>query len=128
MYVERDPNDDRKWIVTCDCGATVSKFQAGVTDGGSPHCGDREKHPRGKNNSYGYIHMKVKRQRGSASKQVCVDCGGSAQDWSYDHKDPDEIVGPNRKGGESIFSLKVEHYEPRCKPCHYRFDNQEVPS
>ena len=67
--------------------------------------------------SYENAHQRVKRARGSATAHKCVDCGQNARHWSYDHKDPDE-----RSGTKGPYSLKVEHYEPRCVPCHKQMD------
>ena len=62
-------------------------------------------------------HQRVKAAKGTASNYACVDCGGQARHWSYDHKDPGELFEDGR-----AYSAKVEHYEPRCVPCHKRFD------
>ncbi|MDX3405116.1 hypothetical protein PV708_02485 [Streptomyces sp. ME02-6977A] len=66
--------------------------------------------------------MRLRRERGAASEQECVDCGGQARDWSYDHQDAEEVSGPDRAGRTVKYSLKLGHYQPRCKPCHSKFD------
>jgi hypothetical protein len=67
---------------------------------------------------YRSAHARVARDKGKARHHLCVDCGKQAQHWSYTHTDPEELVSP---GGQS-YSLRSEHYEPRCAPCHAIFD------
>lgn len=60
---------------------------------------------------YNTIHFKIRRQRGRAHEQTCVDCGGSAMDWSHRHNtDPMDIV----------------NYDPRCRACHFRYDGHWI--
>ena len=73
--------------------------------------------------TYDTVHQRVRRFYGPASLYPCVDCEGKAQHWSYNHDDPDERLG--RIDGKPYmlwFSLKMEHYRPRCAKCHKRFD------
>lgn len=63
--------------------------------------------------SYGAVHDRLRRLYGPASGYACVDCSGVAAHWAYDHADPDEKTsdcGP--------YSVKPEHYVPRCVSCH----------
>lgn len=71
--------------------------------------------------TYVLMHRRLKDILGSASRHACVDCSGRAQHWSYDHKCPDERVDPELG---YAFSLKTEHYQPRCASCHARFDGR----
>jgi len=75
-------------------------------------------------------HTRVHRERGKAKYFACVDCGGPARDWSYDHTDPDEVTGQHVTGSgrttTATYSLKPEHYSPRCKSCHSKFDQKPV--
>jgi len=78
--------------------------------------------PRGPVIAYATSHKRVVNVKGRAKDHACVDCGKPALDWSYDHADPDEIIsGPPRAG--MPYSLDPDHYHPRCKSCHTRFDN-----
>lgn len=52
-------------------------------------------------------------------------CPAVAEEWSYDHGDPDELAGLDH-GRELPYSLKIQHYQPLCTPCHRRFDNSIV--
>lgn len=69
--------------------------------------------------TYMGAHDRVRRVKGHASEQACLDCGGAAAHWSYDGQDPDELTDP--KTGWK-YSVKPEHYEPRCVKCHGTYD------
>lgn len=68
----------------------------------------------------GYIgmHTRIRNARGSAVEFACVDCGGSAAEWSYDHACLDE-----RQSDQGPYSLNIDRYVPRCKSCHTTFDH-----
>jgi thymidine kinase len=68
-------------------------------------------------------HMRRIRDLGPASALPCTDCGNPARHWSYDHGDPEERSTPNPKTGSLlVYSMKNEHYVPRCATCHARHD------
>lgn len=67
------------------------------------------------------IHARLRRKRGVARSYPCVDCGVQAREWSYNNRDENEIVGDNR-GHRAAYSLDISNYDPRCVPCHRRFD------
>ena len=69
---------------------------------------------------YTSVHIALSRKRGKASARDCVDCHRPARDWSYDHKDPNEI---RCETGE-FYSLNPDHYEARCRSCHLKFDKE----
>jgi hypothetical protein len=70
---------------------------------------------------YAAIHKRLTRRRGAARLHLCVDCGAQAREWSYDNNDPREVHG--RVGRFTCaYSLDLRHYEPRCTPCHRKFD------
>lgn len=46
-------------------------------------------------------------------------CGRPAKEWSYDHDDPEELLDP-RVGRP--YSLKADHYQALCVPCHRKRD------
>lgn len=60
--------------------------------------------------------------RGRASLHRCLDCDGTADQWSYDHMDEDELF--NEKGHP--YSLDVGRYQPRCIACHRLFDRASI--
>lgn len=70
--------------------------------------------------TYSGMHIRLRRTQGTARKLSCVDCNGEAAHWSYDHTDLDEVTEDGIR-----FSLKAEHYEPRCSRCHIRFDRRK---
>lgn len=72
--------------------------------------------------SYRAVHQRVKKQRGVPSLHICVDCGGQAQHWSYDHADQNELF----EEGFGAYSIDIDHYEPRCVRCHKNFDMKFV--
>lgn len=57
---------------------------------------------------YSTRHRKVREARGRAADQSCVDCQQPACDWS-------QVKGTD---GED-----PSHYEPRCKACHFKYDD-----
>lgn len=57
---------------------------------------------------YNGAHYRVRVHRGDACNYECVDkCGKTAQQWS-------QIRGTT--------GFDPEHYEPRCKSCHNKYD------
>ncbi len=77
---------------------------------------------RGDDVGYYGAHDRVTRAWGApASAFPCVDCGKPALHWSYDHGDPDERI-QTIGNAQCAYSTKVEHYQPRCVPCHKVYD------
>jgi hypothetical protein len=79
---------------------------------------------------YGAAHDRLRRDRGPASGYTCVDCGNSAQDWSYNHRDPNEYADSRLNGHGTLtqvtYSGDGAYYDPRCKPCHTIFDGAMI--
>lgn len=73
---------------------------------------------------YGNAHARVRRARGNPSGYACAHCPNQAQQWAYDHNDPEEKVDPQHKG--LAYSDTVDHYLPLCLYCHWQFDHQPV--
>lgn len=71
--------------------------------------------------TYRSMHARVARARGKASGYTCT-CGKPAQHWAYNNADPD-AVETVQNGFRLWYSTKIEHYVPRCHPCHRRMDN-----
>lgn len=74
--------------------------------------------------AYGWVHYQLRLLLGSARNYPCVDCGwpGASMYWSYDGADPDELSAIDH-GLVMRYSLKLEHYAPRCGPCHWWHDH-----
>lgn len=70
---------------------------------------------------YRGLHARLVRDFGVASDHSCVDCGGRADDWSYDNADPSELI-QMIDGKPWSYSLDPDHYAPRCATCHIRLD------
>lgn len=70
--------------------------------------------------TYHGAHARIRHTRGPASARPCVDCGEQARHWSYNHQDPSERIDPEI----GTYSSNPGFYEPRCVPCHSRFDRQ----
>jgi len=76
---------------------------------------------KGQHPTWAAIHKRLSRTRGAASSYACVDCAKQAREWSYDGLDPAQLIDRAR-GWELAYSLDLEHYVPRCVPCHRRLD------
>lgn len=75
--------------------------------------------PRIEYPTYNTVHSRLMRDRGSASKYFCVECGQQASQWSYDHKDPNELSGTSGTNGTVCrYSANPEHYRALCRICH----------
>lgn len=75
---------------------------------------------KGEDAGYKAVHDRVRTRRGPASLHPCADCGGPARHWSYDHNDPNERAWDENHG--LPYGSGVEHYSPRCVPCHKVYD------
>lgn len=85
-----------------------------------------ERHPRwvGDSPRYSALHMRLRKYRGPASSETCADCGGSADEWSYNYADPAERY--EHVGGYVLaYSIDMSNYDPRCRMCHIRFDSNQ---
>ena len=119
-----EPTTRRRWECLCECGTSVLVATVDLRNGHTKSCGcySRERSSKGNSRpvvSYDGAHLRIMYAKGSASQFLCVDCGGKAQEWSYDHADPEELWG-GRSG--CVYSLSPEHYVPRCRVCHRAFD------
>jgi hypothetical protein len=77
----------------------------------------------GSTTDYQRIHNRLRRVRGPAKLLTCENCGKPAQEWSYDHRDPDERIGENARGRRVTYSINLGHYRPLCVPCHRIVDD-----
>lgn len=110
------------WSCRCDCGGSVVVTGHHLLEGSTVSCGCRAADARpGALRplvTYQAAHQRVKRLRGRPSQHACVDCSDPAEDWSYDHTDPAEVIDDQGRP----YSMDALHYEPRCRSCHRRFD------
>ncbi|VEW13547.1 Uncharacterised protein [Brevibacterium casei] len=113
---------DGMWELRCDCGNPTTARASALNRGDKLHCEDISLHRRRDDAGYRAAHDRVRRDRGKASEHACTDCGSQAQQWSYDHEDPNECYAEDLSLSPVAYSLDVNHYQPRCIPCHKRFD------
>jgi hypothetical protein len=73
----------------------------------------------GGNVGYGGLHDRLRRTRGSASAHACQHCAQPAEEWAYDHTDPQEHWD---RGQNLPYSTDFSRYIPLCKSCHGTFD------
>ena len=69
---------------------------------------------------YFAAHFRVRVARGPAAAYPCADCGGPALHWSY--RDGDAGQRLTDETGLR-YSLDPADYDPRCVPCHRRYDS-----
>lgn len=69
--------------------------------------------------TYRGIHQRVRKQKGSAAAYPCIDCGGQARHWSYNHLHPEQRTDPITG---APYAADEANYEPRCAGCHKKFD------
>lgn len=114
------------WRCACSCGGQRLARIGDLRRYGSANtCGEKRNHRRG-DVSYFTAHQRVTVERGPASTYRCVDCGTRAQQWSYDHGDPGELLASGVSANEVPYSTDPAHYSPRCVSCHKRFDLARV--
>jgi len=89
---------------------------------GRPFDGGRHPNYLGDQVGYSGLHIRLRKERGSAGNYKCVHCGGDAKHWAYDHTDPaeqtDEAYG--------VYSTDMSRYIPLCVSCHRVFDDAPV--
>jgi hypothetical protein len=80
--------------------------------------------PKKQDVTYWGMHSRLKINKGYASEHPCADCENTASDWSWDNSCTDIKYGVAKAGRPSLnpFFLHLEHYQPRCTPCHIQFD------
>lgn len=111
------------WLCRCDCGRSRLVSAGDLNRRGAANtCGDRTTHGRRDDISYSGAHMRVRSDRGPASKQQCVDCEKRARHWSYNHDDPAELLAYGHSAEPIAYSVDPAHYSPRCTSCHKLHD------
>jgi hypothetical protein len=79
---------------------------------------------RWKRVSYRAAHKRLDRDRGRAAEHTCVDCDQAAEHWSF-VPNAREILYEVVNGSKCEYSLNQGDYEPRCRECHWVFDNSK---
>lgn len=126
-----------RWTCVCDCGKSLTVLGQSLRTGHTRSCGcllrdvtserSSRRGPlnhtwRGDDIGYQAAHLRVKKARGSAVEHPCIDCGGTAREWSYTGGCPRELVAGDGPWRGITYSPDPERYVPRCVPCHRRFD------
>lgn len=76
--------------------------------------------------TYHAVHVKMQRDKGSASNHQCAMCAAQAADWAFDG-DPDAaLYDDSREGIARVYSLDQSDYIPLCKSCHRTKDNGDT--
>lgn len=133
-YVSPSGNRKPRWRCECHCGGTIVALSDNLRAGRTTSCGCFRRETTAANNankllatpSYQCMHGRICRDRGRAADNHCVDCGSPADEWSYDHRDPNELhqsLNVWHMGERMVaYSASVDHYVPRCAGCHRSFD------
>ena len=72
--------------------------------------------------AYRTVHNRLNSQRGKASEKLCIDCGDSAQHWSYDGRAERELTQVDSRGFTLTYTEDLSRYDPRCRQCHHDYD------
>lgn len=77
---------------------------------------------------YKHAHRRAEAVWGAAKDHLCSEgCGKQAEEWAYNHQDPDEYSVEKvdgRKGDVRVVFYSGHHdfYQAMCRACHIRFD------
>lgn len=105
------------------CGSSFEVYPWQLSKGWGKFCSrscgvqqrtkERNAYWHGDEACYETAHYRLKEERGLARNQVCS-CGNPANEWAYDHTDPDQKVCPKGRP----YSFDHSRYEPLCRHCH----------
>lgn len=71
---------------------------------------------------YRTAHQRTAHARGKASEHTCIDCGEQAEQWAYRGDGRYEFTG-HHAGYRTVWSGDPADYDPRCRPCHRKYDS-----
>jgi len=66
---------------------------------------------------YGTVHRNCVKRWGRPGRHACRHCGYRAEQWAYNHLDPNE-----KTEGVLLYSDSTSYYMPLCTLCHGGFD------
>jgi hypothetical protein len=70
--------------------------------------------------SYRSAHERVAIAKGGKADRFACACGRQADEWAYDHTDPDE----KRDEKGRPYSVDPDRYHPMCRSCHRTADGR----
>jgi hypothetical protein len=112
------PQAARGW-----CDAHYRRWRRGAP------IGDASMRKVGSGDDVGYntAHRRVAEAKGRAAEHDCVWCGKRADEWAYDHTDPNPRFVPDDapRGPGMPYSLDPARYQPMCKFCHKALDGSK---
>lgn len=116
-----------RWRVRCECGKEKVVLAKVLRRGDAQSCGCMWGRPRIDNPGYSAMHWRVKSARGRAAAHKCAHCDKKqAEQWAYDHGDPNELTAEVAGFGGRTFvvpySLDPAHFLALCSSCHVKFD------
>lgn len=106
---------DRKSASRQLCDMHLRRF---LKHGDTETLGAKGRPLKGDAPTFAAVHKRLERTRGRARHLTCVDCGGTAREWSYSGADPEQLTSPIG----SAYSTDLSFYVPRCVSCHRTFD------
>ena len=106
------------WVCRCDCGEECLVLAGNLRR--AKYCSPLCRMRWADNAGYRAAHERVRCRMGRAGNYTCS-CGAQAQEWAYDHTDPNEMTGVSA-GFEVVYSLDPDHYKPMCCSCHRKYD------
>lgn len=129
-YVESSASGSRARF-RCDCGAEKVVALRNVTHRGVDTCADRTKHPDPRlteSPTYGTMHKRLVKLRGSASELPCARCGkvDKGNQWAYRHSTFDEVCQVTGKDRGRVYALEPEHYWVLCRSHHASWDRAKA--
>lgn len=119
-----------RWLCQCDCDTKKVVSGSALQSGNTRSCGclrlELVRALRAKDIvEYSGAHDRVRALRGPASQYDCLHCRNNlAEDWAYDHLDPDERISSEEKRIGLVYSIDPKFYIPLCKRCHSVFDSR----
>jgi len=134
VVLSRDTSNTARnvyWICKCECGTIKSVCGVNLRNQHVKSCGclrrevlkDRQTKPD-EDITYSAAHKRINKYRGAASEYRCIDCGEKAEDWSLVHSARAKDLTAIHGGYTLYYSGSQEDYEPRCRACHKKYDDE----
>lgn len=76
--------------------------------------------------TYGAVHARLRRVRGSAVGLPCFRCGRRSTGWACTAPDGDRVTGANSERRSVSYSLDLADYSPACDRCRAATDAEHT--